>query len=157
MSTTDGGVRLRLRALRRDDVPRIMEIERASFSVPWQRNTFDSLLHRHDADLVGAERRGVLVGYAISWTILDEAELGNVAVAPEARGKGVGDTLVHAVLERIRERGATACFLEVRESNLPARRLYQRHGFEAVGMRRAYYSRPVEDALVMRLRLAASP
>jgi ribosomal-protein-alanine N-acetyltransferase len=134
-----------------------MEIERTSFSVPWQRNTFDSLLRRNDTDLVGAERDGVLAGYAICWTILDEAELGNVAVAPEARGLGVGDTLVRAVLDRIRQRGVRACFLEVRESNLAAQRLYRQRGFEAVGRRRAYYSRPVEDALVMRLRLGELP
>lgn len=134
-----------------------MEIERTSFSVPWQRNTFDSLLRRNDTDLVGAERDGVLAGYAICWTILDEAELGNVAVAHEARGLGVGDTLVRAVLDRIRQRGVRACFLEVRESNLAAQRLYRQRGFEAVGRRRAYYSRPVEDALVMRLRLGELP
>ncbi|MDQ3523203.1 MAG: ribosomal protein S18-alanine N-acetyltransferase, partial [Gemmatimonadota bacterium] len=88
---------------------------------------------------------------------LDEAELGNVAVAPEARACGVADTLVRAVLERIRQRGARACFLEVRESNLAAQRLYRRRGFEVVGRRRAYYSRPVEDALVMRLQLGELP
>ncbi|CAN5293060.1 ribosomal protein S18-alanine N-acetyltransferase [soil metagenome] len=157
MSTTDSEVRLQLRPLGPGDLPRIMEIERVSFSVPWQRNTFDSLFRRNDTDLVGAERDGALVGYAVCWTILDEAELGNVAVAPEARGFGVADTLVRAVLERIRQRGARACFLEVRESNLAAQRLYRRRGFEVVGRRRAYYSRPVEDALVMRLQLRESP
>jgi ribosomal-protein-alanine N-acetyltransferase len=157
VSTTDSEVRLQLRSLGPGDLPRIMEIERVSFSVPWQRNTFDSLFRRNDTDLVGAERDGVLVGYAVCWTILDEAELGNVAVAPEARACGVADTLVRAVLERIRQRGARACFLEVRESNLAAQRLYRRRGFEVVGRRRAYYSRPVEDALVMRLHLGESP
>ena len=157
MSTTDSEVRLQLRSLGPGDLPRIMEIERVSFSVPWQRNTFDSLFRRSDTDLVGAERDGALVGYAVCWTILDEAELGNVAVAPEARACGVADTLVRAVLERIRQRGARACFLEVRESNLAAQRLYRRRGFEAVGRRRAYYSRPVEDALVMRRHLGESP
>ncbi len=100
MSTTDSEVRLQLRPLGPGDLPRIMEIERVSFSVPWQRNTFDSLFRRNDTDLVGAERDAALVGYAVCWTILDEAELGNVAVAPEARACGVADTLVRAVPER---------------------------------------------------------
>lgn len=157
MSATEPSVQVQLRLLRLDDLPRIMEIERQSFSVPWQRNTFESLLRRNDTDLLGAEREGVLIGYAICWTTLDEAELGNVAVAPEARGAGVGDLLVSSMLERVRARGARVCFLEVRESNLAAQRLYGRRGFETIGRRRGYYSRPMEDALVMRLQLDNLP
>ena len=156
MSTLAPRAHLRLRPLVVDDLPRIMKIERASFSVPWQRNTFLSLLARTDTDLVGAERDGELIGYAVSWTMLDEAELGNVAVAPEARRSGVGEALVAAVVDRVRARGARACFLEVRESNTAAQTLYGRQGFEVIGRRPRYYSHPTEDALIMRLRLRSS-
>ena len=144
---------LRLRPLRHGDLPAVMEIERQAFSTPWQESTFHGLLRRADTDLVGAVREERLLGYAVSWTVLDQSELGNVAVAPEERGEGIGRTLVEAILERVRERGARECFLEVRESNDAAQSLYRQLGFEVVGRRRAYYSAPVEDALVMRVRL----
>ena len=81
-------------------------------------------------------------------------QLKNVAVAGEARQRGLGKVLVEAALARVRQRGARECFLEVRESNLVARRLYEGLGFASIGRRRRYYSRPVEDALVMRVALA---
>ena len=156
MTVTDPETQLRLRSLEFGDLPRIMQIELASFSVPWQRITFVNLLRRSDTELIGAEQGGVLIGYAICWIMLDEAELGNVAVAPEERGRRIGETLVAAMLERLARRGVRACFLEVRESNLAAQTVYRRRGFEAVGRRRAYYSRPVEDALVMRVDLPSA-
>jgi ribosomal-protein-alanine N-acetyltransferase len=85
--------------------------------------------------------------------VLDQSELGNVAVRPEARSRGVGGALVDAVVERVKERGAHELFLEVRESNEAAQRVYRERGFVAVGRRKSYYSAPVEDALVMRLQV----
>lgn len=151
-----GDLSFRLRPLRYDDLARIAEIEHASFSTPWKEETFRGLLRRSDTDMVGAESEGRLVGYAITWTVTDQAELGNVAVAPEARGAGIGRALVEAVVDRIRRRGAKECFLEVRESNATAQALYRSMGFEEVGRRRAYYAAPVEDALVMRLLIPDS-
>ena len=142
----------RLRPLREADLDRVMEIETACFSTPWKESTFRGLLRRADTDLVAAEdeeRR--LLGYAVCWTVVDQSELGNVAVAGEARGAGVGRALVEAIVERVRARGSRECFLEVRESNAVARALYDDMGFDVVGRRRAYYALPTEDALVMRL------
>lgn len=96
---------------------------------------------------------GGLVGYAAVWTIVDQAEIGNVAVAPESRGRGAGRALVREALNRARERGGRECFLEVRESNSIAQTLYESFGFVAVGRRRRYYNSPVEDALIMRVDL----
>jgi ribosomal-protein-alanine N-acetyltransferase len=93
------------------------------------------------------------VGYSASWTVIDQSELGNVAVAGSARGHGIGGALVDTVIERVKERGAHELFLEVRESNLSAQGLYRRRGFVVVGRRRSYYAQPTEDALVMRLRV----
>jgi [ribosomal protein S18]-alanine N-acetyltransferase len=143
---------LRIRRLGRADLDRVMEIERASFSTPWRLNTFEGLLLRSDSDLLAAVRDQALVGYAICWTIGDQAELGNVAVAPTERGAGTGRHLVEAALATVRARGAHECFLEVRESNAVARALYERLGFDAIGRRPRYYTQPVEDALVMRMR-----
>lgn len=139
-----------VRPLRVEDLPRVLEIEEASFSTPWKESTFRSLLMRTDTDLFAADVAETLVGYAACWTVLDQAELGNVAVDDAARGRGIGGALVDAVLRRVGERGARECFLEVRVSNEDALSVYRNRGFEVVGRRRAYYSQPREDALVMR-------
>ena len=115
-----------VRPLRASDLAQVMAIEQASFSTPWRDTTFAGLLERGDADLFGAEQAGRLVGYAVCWIILDQSELGNVAVAPDARGLGVGRRLVEAVLARVRERGAKECFLEV-ANRMPARRRFIAH------------------------------
>ena len=145
--------RFQIRRVRDEDLPRVMEIEQQSYSMPWKETTFRGLLRRSDTDLFAAEMDGRVVGYAVCWTVFDQAELGNVAVAPEARGFGIGGALVDAVVERVRERGAGECFLEVRESNLVAQGIYRERGFAQVGRRRSYYASPTEDALVMRLRI----
>jgi [ribosomal protein S18]-alanine N-acetyltransferase len=141
---------LLLRPLSFGDLPAVMEIERSSFSTPWRMSTFEGLLARPDSDVIGATRTGHLVGYCVVWTIGDQAELGNVAVKEAERGGRIGRKLVEAALVRARERGARECFLEVRESNHHARNLYEKCGFRMVGRRRNYYSKPVEDALVLR-------
>lgn len=153
MSAHPGADTLLIRVLEEADLPRVVEIENASFSTPWREATFRGLLGRTDTDLLAAERAGEFVGYAICWTVADQAELGNVAVARAARGAGVGRRLVEAALGRVRRRGARECFLEVRESNLVAQALYRSLGFAPVGRRRGYYARPTEDALVMRIAL----
>ena len=146
-----GGIDFRIRRLVEDDLPQIMVIENESFSTPWKENTFRALMRRSDTDLFTAEAAGRVQGYAAAWTVLDQSELGNVAVAPGARGRGLGGALVEAVIERVRQRGARELFLEVRQSNSAAQRIYRERGFVVVGRRKAYYSAPVEDALVMRL------
>jgi [ribosomal protein S18]-alanine N-acetyltransferase len=148
-----GRVDFLIRPLAEDDLPEVMTIENASFSTPWRENTFRALMRRSDTDLLVAETEGMLLGYTAAWTVLDQSELGNVAVRPEARGRGIGGALVDAVVERVKERGAHELFLEVRESNEAAQRVYRERGFVAVGRRKSYYSAPVEDALVMRLQV----
>lgn len=149
-----GAARLLVRRLLAADLPQVMEIERRSFSTPWSLATFRGLLVGDDVDLLAAEqataeRAGELVGYAVCWTVADQAELGNLAVVPEARGSGIGAALVREVQRRVAERQAVVCFLEVRPSNAAGRRLYERFGFVAVGRRPGYYRYPTEDAIIM--------
>ncbi|HET8654863.1 MAG TPA: ribosomal protein S18-alanine N-acetyltransferase [Longimicrobiaceae bacterium] len=151
--STEPGPALRLRTLTPADLDAVLEIERASFTTPWRSSTFEGLLDRTDTDAVAAVVDDRVVGYSFSWTIIDQAELGNVAVAPALRGRGIGRRLVENALQGARKRGAVECFLEVRPSNRAAQALYDALGFETVGRRPHYYSRPVEDALVMRARL----
>lgn len=142
-----------LRRMRLPDVPAVHRIERLSYSVPWSEPTFRGLLERADAELLVAELDGQLAGYAVFWQVLDQGELGNVAVDPAHRRQGLARRLVGAVMERAGERGVRELFLEVRPSNTGARQLYESFGFERVGQRRNYYQEPVEDAVVMRVFL----
>jgi [ribosomal protein S18]-alanine N-acetyltransferase len=148
-----------LRPMTAEDMPAVLRIEQESYSVPWSEATFRGLLRRRDAEMIVAEAGLRVVGYAVFWTVLDQSELGNVAVAPGWRRQRVGDRLVAEVIRRAEARGAREVFLEVRPSNAPARRLYERYGFVQVGRRRNYYQDPVEDALVLRrpLRPATPP
>lgn len=139
-----------IRPMTASDLPRVIEIERASFTVPWTPATFRGLLHRSDAHLRVAESDGGIVGYAAVWIVLDQAELGDIAVVESRRGKGIGATLLSAMIDLSRDHGVRELYLEVRVSNTGAQRLYQRHGFKQVGRRTGYYARPKEDALVFR-------
>lgn len=142
-----------LREMRESDLDRVMEIERDSFSTPWSRGSFRNLLARRDADLWVAEVEGEVVGYAVAWYVLGEAELGNVAVAREWRRRGIAGRLLRFAVERCRGRDIRRLYLEVRQSNHEAQTLYERHGFVQIGLRRRYYRSPVEDAKVMCLHL----
>ena len=142
-----------VRRMRRQDLREVAEIERRSYSLPWSAFTFRSLLRRSNTVLLVAEENKGVAGYAALWLAADEAELGNLAVRPGRRGRGIGRTLLRHVLEEAVQRGAQAVFLEVRESNAVARRLYEASGFRIVGSRPDYYASPREDALIMRLNL----
>jgi [ribosomal protein S18]-alanine N-acetyltransferase len=139
-----------LRAMTAADLPAVLAIEYESYSVPWSESTFRGLLRRRDAEMILAEADGRVIGYAIFWTVLDQSELGNVAVTPAWRRRGIGEVLVAEVIRRAEGQGVREVFLEVRPSNENARRLYERFGFSQVGRRRNYYQAPVEDALVLR-------
>lgn len=138
------------------DVDRVSEIEQASFTDPWSRMAFERLVVEHDERVhfaVACVADGTVMGYVVAWFVMDEGEIANLAVAPEARGRGVGATLLRGAITAARARGVTTLYLEVRSSNTAARALYASHGFMEVGRRRRYYRRPVEDALVLRLVL----
>ncbi len=139
-----------------NDLDRVSAIERSCFSTPWSRNTFNNLLNRRDSDLWVAAVDGSVVGYAVVWFVAEEAELGNLAVMPGWRGRGLGRQLLAQSIAVASEQETSRIYLEVRPSNLAAQQLYESRGFIVVGLRRRYYRAPVEDALVMCLELDAS-
>ena len=102
-----------------------------------------------------AVTRDGLVGYIVARRVLDEGEILNLGVALPMRRRGVGRALVRRVLTTFAASGVAAVFLEVRDSNLPAQRLYEAFGFQEVGRRRRYYQRPVEDAVLLRAAISA--
>jgi [ribosomal protein S18]-alanine N-acetyltransferase len=107
------------------------------------------------ADLEGwvAQEDGAIVGFLVARRFVDELEILNVAVAPQARRKGIGGGLVQQALEWGRALGATRIFLEVRASNEAALHFYDAHGFRVTGRRTRYYADPVEDALNLSVML----
>lgn len=135
--------------MRESDLRRVLHIERRSFSIPWSEATFRGLLRRRSAALMVGEEAGEVVGYTVLWFAADEAELGDIAVLPESRGRGLGRWLLEAALAEAARRGARTVYLEVRESNTAARRLYERAGFDTAGVRPDYYTQPTEDAILM--------
>ncbi|HEX6535090.1 MAG TPA: ribosomal protein S18-alanine N-acetyltransferase [Gemmatimonadaceae bacterium] len=136
------------------DMDRVRAIEVASFTDPWSRSAFERLLGDYRVHfMVACDAERVVMGYVVAWFVVDEGEIANLAVAPEARGRHVGAALLDHTVRRARARGVGALYLEVRDSNAPARALYASRGFVEVGRRRRYYRRPVEDALVLRLVL----
>ena len=144
---------IEIRKMRNSDLPKVMLIELATFTMPWGESTFRGLLRRKDSDLLVAEFKGDVAGYAVFWAVMDQGELGNVAVDEEYRGRGIGSKLIKAVLERAHERSVHEIFLEVRKSNVRAQDLYKGFGFTEVGRRKNYYLEPLEDALVMKMDL----
>jgi len=125
-----------------------------AFSDPWSARDFAECVASGTQFLV-AEQRGVVGGYAIGMCAGAEGEILNLGVAPAHRGKGVGRALVRGMLAALRERGVQTVYLEVRESNAVARRLYESLGFREVARRARYYRRPVEDAVILRAAVLA--
>lgn len=138
------------------DLPEVMAIERTSFPNPWHEITFRGELQNTGVSfpLVAVERTTAgILGYIIYWRIRDEIQINNIAVHPDARGWGIGEGIMRRVLDRERSAGVVFASLEVRVSNMPARALYEKLGFERLGVRKDYYVNPTEDALVLGLNL----
>lgn len=145
-----------IRPARSADLPQMVQIERASFPLPWSAGAFRALMRRGDARVIVAEVEGRVVGYAAVWFTSGQAELGDLAVHPDHRRQGIGRALLADVLAASGRRGAGELFLQVRESNRGAMALYDEAGFRQVGRRPGYYRAPVEDALVLSREIPAA-
>lgn len=144
-----------LRPMRWWDVEAVAALETALFPQDaWSAESFWSELAQYDSrHYVVAERDGAVVGYAGLAAAASEADVLTVAVDAGERGRGLGRRLLCELLAEAQRRGCTDVLLEVRGGNEPALALYERHGFERVGVRRRYYA-DGEDAIVMRRRKA---
>jgi ribosomal-protein-alanine N-acetyltransferase len=130
-------------------VAQVAPIERAVFSDPWSGRDLSECV-RSGVPFLVAVQSGVVIGYVIAQHALDEAEILNLGVEPARQRQGVGRALIQGMLAQLRAAGVATVFLEVRESNVAARRLYGALGFAHVGRRRGYYRLPPEDAVVLR-------
>ena len=144
----------RLRPASSADLGGLNSLERASFSDPWtSAQLAHSLADAATIGLVIEEADGLLVGYAFGRVIADEAEILTLAVHPIRRRLGLGRRLLDEVLAAMAGRSVRTVWLEVRVSNEGARAMYAQAGFIASGVRRSYYRRPVEDAMVLKCNL----
>ena len=143
-------LKLLIEAMRLEDLDEVQQIEQASFSTPWPSNAYRSeLMTNRLATYFVARIDGRIVGYGGMWLMVDEAHITTFAIHPGWRRQRIGERLLLAFLDLARDRHAREATLEVRLSNLAARRLYEKYGFRPVGLRPRYYSDNNEDALIM--------
>lgn len=140
------------------DLDAVLEIEQTSFANPWTREMFEHELQHQDVShtLVIRTPSMPVAGFCIFWVVFDDIHINNLAIRSEGRRTGLGRALLRAALEDAAALGGRRATLEVRRSNLAAIRLYESFGFRATGVRLAYYSNPVEDALVLWLDSVSS-
>jgi ribosomal-protein-alanine N-acetyltransferase len=143
-----------IRRMTMEDLPRVLQIDRLSFPVPWPERTYRyELTENSAAHLIVAEAADqTVVGYAGYWLLVDEAHISTLAVHPDYRRRGIGEELLRTALRDGAERGADLATLEVRPSNKAAVDLYRKYGFEVVGRRTRYYRDNDEDAWIMSLK-----
>ena len=142
-----------IREMTVNDVPAIAELERVCFSDPWSENSISSELNNPLSYWLVAEDNGVIAGYVGSQSVLDAADMMNIAVSSDYRRQGIGQALIESLVAHLLQKNVIALLLEVRVSNIPAITLYEKLGFEQVGRRRGYYHNPREDALILRKEL----
>lgn len=137
------------------DLDWVAKLEEETFSLPWSREAFLEEIELPDRLFVVAklwEKQSdlpAMVGYSGMFLSFDEGEITNVAIAPKFRQRGLGYMMLQGQLQMAREKGAKAFTLEVRVSNSGAIHLYEKLGFESVGIRKNFYQRPTEDAMIM--------
>lgn len=134
-----------------EDLQGVLEVEAESFTNPWTREMYAWELQNRAVCHIYVVRAAdcPVAGFCAFWLVLDEIHINNVALRQRFRNQGVGTALMSHVLGEAKRLGACRATLEVRASNAPALRLYQRLGFYGAGTRRGYYSNPVEDALIL--------
>lgn len=143
-----------IRPMQPEDIPHATLIEHESFGESaWSEQSLKAELERADAVLFCARAEGRIAGYAGMRTVLDEGYVNDIAVLPAFRRQGIGLALVEALVRCAREKGLRFLTLEARESNRTAIHLYEKAGFQDVGVRRGFYDFPKEDARLMTLFL----
>jgi [ribosomal protein S18]-alanine N-acetyltransferase len=133
------------------DLDDVLAIEAASFTNPWTRSMFERELLNPGVSHLYVLRTGDwrVAAFCMDWVVADELHINNLAVRPQCRGAGVGRALLESVFGHAASLGARRATLEVRRSNAAALKLYERLGFSVAGVRKDYYDRPVEDALIL--------
>lgn len=136
-----------------NDLEQLSHIEKECFSVPWSKDMIQGELEVANKLYMVAELDGKVIGYGGAWIVLDEGQITNIAILPEYRRAGYGGFMTRKLLKELIHRGCKDIFLEVRVSNIGAQTMYRRLGFTVAGIRKKYYTDPVEDAFIMTLTI----
>ncbi|SFQ48802.1 ribosomal-protein-alanine N-acetyltransferase [Lachnospiraceae bacterium XBB1006] len=140
----------RIRRMNKEDLQRVVEMEKETFSQPWTQEGFwNAMQLPKNCFLVIEDEEGVQ-GYCGYYQVLDEAEVMNVCVKKEKRGRGLGKAMMKQLLAYAKKGGAASIVLEARVSNEAAIHVYETLGFVALGVRKGFYEQPTEDALIMQ-------
>lgn len=142
-----------IREMLEKDVPPVAAIEKISHSVPWSETSFYSEVYNGYSITRVAEEDGEIVGYICVRQVSDECHLHNVTVHPAYRARGIATALYGDILKDVVKCGCRFMYLEVRASNRTAIKLYEKFGFRMAGIRKNYYIRPEENAVIMMLEL----
>ncbi len=145
---------MKFRKMSESDLEKVLDVEQNAYAYPWTEGNFkDCLSGNYESWLL--ESKGHIIGHGVISAAVGEAHLLNICVAKSCHGQGVGRFILRYLIERSRELNASAMFLEVRESNLPALALYRSEGYEQIGLRKNYYPAIAgrECAIVMSLQL----
>ena len=136
--------------MKAEHVPQVALLEKTCFADPWSEMSIASELRSIWSYWVVALDGDQVVGYVGSQSSCDETDIMNIAVHPDWRRRGIAESLIDNLIRELKNRGSHALMLEVRVSNDPAARLYEKLGFRQVGLRKNYYRNPKEDALILR-------
>ncbi len=133
-----------------ENIGEMLKIEKKSFNSHWNKQTFFDELSAENGYYLAVKDKGRMMGYSGFRHVLDEAHITTLAVHHKFRKKGIGTKLIEQLMKDAKAQGIKKLYLEVRQSNMPAQKIYKKLGFKVIDRRREYYQHPVEDALVMQ-------
>jgi len=131
------------------DLKDVVRIEQQSFPAPWSGGMYEIETVRKESHFMVAEDGGRVVGYVLGWRVRDEGHVLKIAVEPGCRNRGVARAMMEVIEERFKKEGIREMWLEARQTNLQARNLYLKLGFQEAGVRPAYYSDNGDDAVLL--------
>ena len=136
-------------SLRLEYIDSLFDLENICFTIPWSKKLFENDIINPLAYYVLAVSNSKVIGYCGLYKVLDEADITNIAVHPDYRGRGIAQTMLDNVVEHCKQNKIKKITLEVRKSNINAINLYNKNGFKVVGERKNYYSDNHETAILM--------
>ncbi len=142
-----------VRRMTSEDIPAVVQIENQSFSMPWSSSAFFDVLEQKEYVYMVAIKGGEVVGYCGMYCVCNEGDITQVAVRNDLRGQGIGKKLLQDFMQNGMQNGIQSYTLEVRASNETAIYLYKSCGFVTEGIRKGFYEKPKEDALIMWKRI----
>ncbi len=145
-----------LRKMKEKDLPYILEIENVSFPNPWHEMTFRGEIYNEPISspfVIVFKPQKKVIGYLVFWLMKEQMQVNNIAIHPDFRRMGIAEAVMHKILSEVQTRGIKFVTLEVRPSNIAARALYNKLGFDVLGIKENYYHNPPEPALVMGKKL----